>query len=550
MSWAIYCDGNLLYDPRLPEYALASAKLNQELNKADTLTFQLYPNHPAYGQIDRLRSTVEVRDGSSVVFRGRMLNDTVGWYNDKTITCEGALAWLNDSVQRPFSFPVVEGESSPEDYLRFLISRHNAQEPSDRQITVGTVTVIDPNNYIARSDTQYSSTWALVKEGLLNTLGGYLYLRYDSNGTYLDYLADFSVLANQPIEFGLNLLALKTIKKGEDICTAVLPLGYIPEGSEERLTISDLADETTSDICKDGDIVYSAAAESTYGARIVKTVIFDDVTLAQNLLTKAKATLAEVRLLPSTVNLTAADVSAAGYSVNRFAIGRYVNIVDDAHTAHDLLAQYLVTKISIDLLNPANNKLTLGATTYSLTESNRKQLADTAKVIEANVKESTTTIIREVETRNESAIMQSEQSLVTYVAQNTYTKGETDALVSAVRTEIEQTEDSWTISFSSLSQDLDDVAAGADAKFNSLYSYIQMQGGSITLGKTGNPVTLTIENDRIGIYVNGACVTYWTAEAFVSPGTLYVPVGGRLVLGNYAYIPRDNGSLDFVWVGS
>lgn len=100
-----------------------------------------------------------------------------------------------------------------------------------------------------------------------------------------------------------------------------------------------------------------------------------------------------------------------------------------------------------------------------------------------------------------------------------------------------------------LQKDVDDVAAKADAEFAALQSYIQMAGGSITLGEIGNEVTLKVENDRIGIYVNGVAMTYWTASDFVAPITLTIPVGGRLILGNYAFIPRTNGSLDLTWVG-
>ena len=56
MSWQITVDNSLVYDPRLPEYKLTSAKLTQELNKADTLQFSIYPKHPAYSKIKRLKS--------------------------------------------------------------------------------------------------------------------------------------------------------------------------------------------------------------------------------------------------------------------------------------------------------------------------------------------------------------------------------------------------------------------------------------------------------------------------------------------------------------
>ncbi|MBQ3330801.1 MAG: phage tail protein [Ruminococcus sp.] len=548
--WSVYCDNDLLYDARLPAYKLPALKLTRELNKADTLTFDIYPQHPNFDKIKKLKPTLVVRNGSAIVSKSRVLDDELGWENGKNVITEGPLAWLNDSIQRPFQFPVDDEHTTPADYFAFLINRHNAQEPSNRQFVVGTVTVTDPNGYISRSDTEYSSTWTLLKEGLLNTLGGYIVPRYVGDAVYLDYLADFDVLANQPVQFGLNLLALKTERKGADIATAVLPLGKQDEATKQRLTIESLPDSETDDICKDGDIVYSKAAETQFGARIVLREIWDDVTVDTNLLAKATAKLAEVRQIPSTVTISAADLSAAGYNFNTFSLGTYVDIVDDYHTdAHGLLARYLVKKITLDILNPANNTLTLGATTYSLTETNQREITAAMQTVEANVTAETATQIAEVERRNQSAIEQSESNIMLTVTESYYTKGETDGLVSAVATTVQQTADGIRIDFSNLQQDVRDVQAQADAKFNSLQSYIQMAGGTITLGEIGNEVTLKIENDRIGIYVNGVAMTYWTASDFVAPITLRIPVGGRLILGNFAFIPRTNGSLDFTWVG-
>ncbi|MBR3330400.1 MAG: phage tail protein [Mogibacterium sp.] len=546
MNYSITTDaGAIVYDPRVAERQLVSATLTQELNKADVLRFTIFPTAPAYGDIDRLKSTLITKYGSSIKSRCRMIDDVLGWNNERDCLCEGELAFFNDSIQRPFVFPQDDQHATPEDYLTFLVSRHNEQVSTDRQFTVGTVTVTDPNNYISRSDTEYSTTWALINEGLLDTLGGYLWVRHENGVNYLDYLADFSTLANQPIKAGVNLLGISTERKGAEIATAILPLGAKDDDTQQRLTIEGITDYTDTDICKTGDIVYSIAAETQYGSRIVKVVTWDDVNVDTNLLSKAIAELAIVRQLPSTVTITAADLSAAGYNFNTFSIGTYVQIEDGWHGAHGLAATYLVQKIEIDLLNPANNKLTVGATTLSLTETNKRDLANAMQTVAVE----TAQAIAEVEQRNMSAIQQSEDAILLTVTEGYYTKGETNQMISSVTTTVEQTAEGIRIDFSNLQQDLNDVQAQADAKFNALQSYIQFAGGDITLGEVGNQVTLKIENDRIGIYHNGVAITYWTIDDFVSPKTLRIPYGGQLILGSFAFIPRSNGSLDFTWVG-
>ena len=431
-----------------------------------------------------------------------------------------------------------------------MITRHNQQEPSNRQITVGSCTVEDPNNYILRSDTEYSTTFQLLNEGMLDTLGGYFIMRYTANGATIDYLSDFSVQANQPIKFGLNLLSLSTAKKGDSIVTAILPLGAQDEETGLRLNISGIADGSWDDVYKEGDIVYSSTAESIYGARIVETVIWDDVTVASNLVAKAREELAKAILAPQTVSITAADLSRAGYDYNTFSLGTYVVLEDNAHaTAHGLEARYLVSKLALNLLDPASNKLTLGATTASLIDGQRTDLANGMKAVEANISMETSRRVRDLEIRNQSAIEQSENGIRLYVAENTYTKGEVDSLVGEVSTSLTQTADEFRFNFTQMQQNIEDVQAGADAEFSAIYSYISFQGGEITLGKSDSEITLTIQNDQIGIYRNGVLLTYWKANKQYTPSDLEVPVGGKVTLGNYAYIPRSNGSLDFTWVG-
>ena len=143
-------------------------------------------------------------------------------------------------------------------------------------------------------------------------------------------------------------------------------------------------------------------------------------------------------------------------------------------------------------------------------------------------------------------IQRMQEQILSTVQTTYYSQQDGEALEKSVGSQISQTADDITASFKTL---LDDETSALNGQFTTLYSYIRMAGGTITLGQENNETTLKIENDRIGIYVNGEAITYWTADAFVSPSRLEIPEGGRLVLGHYAYIPRENGSLDFVWVG-
>lgn len=557
MSYSITCDGYTIYAEGLDDYVVTKAVLRRELNKADSFTFTIYPNHPNFSTLHKLKSDIVVWDGSNPVFLGRILDEALGWNNEITCVCEGAFAWLNDTIQRPFSFPVDPEDAAPEDYLAFLIARHNGQVGTERQIAVGDCTVTDPNNYIARSDTEYSTTYRLLKEGLLDTLGGYFYTSYSVvNGAVVATLnyhteAGFDTLGNQPVKFGLNMLSLNTAKKGDSIATAILPLGAKDEVTGARLTISGLEDSTWDDVYKSGDIVYSSTAETLYGSRIIKTVIWDDVTIAANLLTKAREQLAQDILAPQTVSITAADLSKAGYSYNTFSLGLKVEIIDTAHgTAHGLSQYYLVSKLSTDLLNPANNKLSLGATTYSLIEGQQENLSSSLKRIEGDLISITEREIRELRTYSESAIMQGDGVLLFRVGEDTYVSGyasgDVDQLIESKSTQLTQDVQGWLYEFREY---VGEIQEDGNTKFDEIYSYISFAGGSITLGKGDSEITLKIQNDEIGIYRHGVLITYWRADRQYTPSVLEVPVGGKVIFGNYAFIPRTNGSLDLSWIG-
>lgn len=77
---------------------------------------------------------------------------------------------------------------------------------------------------------------------------------------------------------------------------------------------------------------------------------------------------------------------------------------------------------------------------------------------------------------------------------------------------------------------------GFTESFREITDYIRFVGGNIELGKGDNLYTLKIENDKINIYYNGQSISNWQQDKFTV---------NQLNLGNFAFIPRQNGSLSF-----
>ena len=212
--YQVYCDDILLHDPRLQDFQLLSPSLSLEVNKTGSFTFTQYPDHPMAGLVQKLRSVITVEKDGAVLFRGRPLSSKEGFYKQQDYTCEGELAFLLDSRVRPFE---MAGEVT--ELFTYLINQHNEQVEETKRFKVGNVTVTDPNDYINRSNVTYETTFDILKTRLLDTLGGYLWVRHEADGVYLDYLADFSYMSTQRITFGENLLDYARTRDGSEIAS-------------------------------------------------------------------------------------------------------------------------------------------------------------------------------------------------------------------------------------------------------------------------------------------------------------------------------------------
>lgn len=532
--YKVYCDEYLIHDTRISDLNIVNPSLNLELNKTGSFTFTIYPSHPYFNQLNKLKTIIKVYQDDYLLFRGRILNDKQGWYNEKQITCEGELAFLLDSIQRPYDFQSGELHTTVAELFTFFIDNHNSQVEEEHRFKVGDITVTDPNNYIVRSDTTYMNTWDSINKKLIDSYGGYLWVRHEPDGNYIDYLSDFNTISSQTIEFGKNLIDLSKTTKGEDIATGIIPLGAKTGDDEnaERLTIKSVNDDL--------DYIVNQEAVDAYGY-IFKTVTWDDVTIASNLLRKAQEYLANIINLVISIELTAMDLSTVETDISAFHLGTYINVVTKPH---DLNALFLVTKLSINLTTPKNNKLTLGTSYSSFTEKSSGTSKD-VQIISSEVQGTETKVydkIQDVINQTTSAIAQSSTEILTQVSNDYFLKDDANSLIESVNTQFSQTNEEFEFRFNEFQRDIQDVQSGADAKFENISKYIRFIDGNIILGESGNELTLKIQNDRISFLEGNAEVAYFSnRKLYVNDGE-YI---NSLRLGNYEFIPRANGNLSF-----
>jgi len=368
-------------------------------------------------------------------------------------------------------------------------------------------------------------------------LGGFLQVRHEDGVNYLDYLSESTLLAPQKITFGKNLLDLKRSRKGEDIATVIIPLGAKVKDEEGKDTDKRLTIESVNGGV---DFVQDSDAIAQFGT-IVKTVIFEDVTDPENLKTKGLAHLAESVNQWESIELTAADLATVNKDITSFHLGTLVQVVSEPHGLNQL---FLVRKLSLNLHEPGASKITLGKVIPAFSES-VKGVSESQGLILQTVEKNAqvaSEAVYNVEQNLIASIQVSEQNIQSVVAENYYLKEDTDALVSSVSTEIEQTQKSVEIQFTQFSQDIESLANGTDAEFEEIRKYIRFVDGQILLGEVGNELELKIANDRISFLQDGAEVAYFSnRKLYVTDAEIL----HSLQLGSFAFMPRANGNLSF-----
>ncbi len=344
-----------IYHPQNPNLMLFNPKLTLEDNGAGQLTFQIYKDNLNYNTVRKLYPLLSVVRDDKTIFKGRVISDKRDFQNGKRIEAEGKLSFLNDSYMEPFSF-----SGSPADLFRMVIENHNAQVKGWQQFKVGAVTVKDSNDYIVRSSENILNSWSALKEKCFqSSLGGHIRIRYEQDGDYIDWLADYDTISAQHIEFAKNILDISSEVDATETYTAIRPIGAEVDGVKVDITsVNDgknfLVNEEKAN---EYGIIYAPESESTW----------QDVTLPENLLKKAEEKLyGSFATLKESYEIRAVDLNLTDTQIQALNIYTYVPVTSKPH---GIDGKYLLCKADMDITSPQNTVYYLGATKRTLSDS-------------------------------------------------------------------------------------------------------------------------------------------------------------------------------------
>lgn len=369
--------GSVLHDPRT-DVQISAGSLKEESGQSPALSLTIQPTHPLWDSFtrdtvmlpNREVELVEYETGI-VLFRGRVRAISMEFDGSKKLTCEGAMAYLNDTTVRPYkTYDTDEIEcdiNAPAEankLFEWFIEQHNAHVMNAcEKFRIG---VNAGANYgkLQRGTGTRPSTLKEMRDKLEKACGGWLRVRYDATGSIIDWLPDTGAAeATQRVELGSNLLDLDTQVDGKDIYTAIVPVGKTGKGSDEhKVNVSAETAYVPFGFAIQGDVVVDMAAVEKYGL-IEKTMSYD-LDKPQALADKAVADLAAGKLDDS-IEVSAFDL----HNLNEQTLPvDFLDRVFVKSEPHGIERYMICSGRTINLTNPTATQYKLGAITATLTK--------------------------------------------------------------------------------------------------------------------------------------------------------------------------------------
>lgn len=337
---------------------LSKGEVKQILNGLDLFVCSLSLNNAGYRKVEPIKNMIIVKNTltNSVVFEGRVREvvNTMSNMNE-TLHCESLLAYLYDSYQIYRGM----GNDPVEVYFRLIIEQHNRTVEAHKRFKVGLVTVVNSTDNVYRG-INYTSTMDLIKDKLINRLGGYLRYRRVNGELVIDYLKEIGEVSETPLQLSKNLVNATKNLKSDELVTRIVPVGAEIETEDEpessptiditrpRITIGDV----------NGGVLHLDDAELIKRFGIISKVVdWNDVNIPSILKQKGQNFLDNQRVFLTTWNIDAIELGLIDKRFEEFVIGNSYPIINPYLSSVETLQ---VIERSIDINNPQKSNLTIG----------------------------------------------------------------------------------------------------------------------------------------------------------------------------------------------
>ncbi len=539
------------------ERKLSSGTVAKGINQIDTFSFTVLPSNKGFNRLFDRKTLVNVYNTNKdrYEFFGRVLcvnpEMTDSGLIYKSGICESFFGFFYDSIQ---NYVDIQNWTA-KGLFQHVIDVHNSQVEDYKKFVIGEFSVTDENDNVYIG-IQRKKTWEVLKEKLLDTLGGEFRLRVVDGVNYIDYVSEIGERKSTKIALSKNM---KSIVKEADPSAFVTRL--IPQGCKLKETVTktdEEGNETTEEVETERRLditsvnngleyidVEDAIAE--YGI-IADTQEWDDVTEPENLLSKAKKWLEQNNKVQVKYQITALDLSLLGLDYDDFDVCNYHPIENPILSIDD---EARIINKAIDICEEVKSTIQIGDNFKTLSEIQKEQanglhsLSNTVTEIKSNYV--TNQILTSEKIYLTSLINQAVDSILLQVSETYFTQSGAASLEETLTSALKVSSEDIKAEFTKQIKDTDDYAT---ENFEKLYKYIKFSGETaVSIGSGDSVVTLELDNEAGIIFKrNGVQFGLWDGENFYT-GNIVVQLNERAQFGNFAFVPRSDGSLSFLKVG-
>lgn len=365
--------GSLLHETQLDGDKVSAGRLEQSLSDIGTFEFELMYDHPLYNKIEPITGLVKIvnKYDKEVEFYGRVLKPDAGMDSSglfaKTFVCESVLGYLQDSTQTFQRVP----NNGVEDYFRRIIAVHNSQVEPHKRFKVGRVTVLNqsdiPYRYIG-----YDTTFDTIKTYLIGRMGGYIQLRLEEDGMYLDYLKDVGQEMDSPIQLGSNIETARRELDLSNLITRLVPLGAeLDKDNRDEETGQYVVRERVTINSVNGGKSYVEDAELVKQFGILQRPMdWTEIKDAGILLQRGQQYMQSQKIAISAWSVSVVELYLIDQSFEKFKVGN-THPIDNAPLSG--VERLQIIKKVIDVTQPESVDLTVGADSMTLSKFQLQQ---------------------------------------------------------------------------------------------------------------------------------------------------------------------------------
>lgn len=381
-----------IWDYRRDDNIMKSGTLDKSVDQIDEFKFELINDSR---QFESFLTLVEIKNElkNKIVFRGRILIPSQHMAEDgifnSDYTVEGAAAYMHDSYP---SYNFFES-ATPKSYITFLVNEHNKQVESYKQIKLGAVNFTmkeQVSEAVEYDTTKYAFTylektvWQHIVDDCIGRWGGEILVRYEADGTYIDWLDPIGTKKDAALRIGKNIKSFSKSIDPTNVVTRLIPLGPAEEsaaGQSQRLTI---VEDSRSGGKNYIDI---PELQKIYGIQN-GIEIFEDEYTPDTLYNAAKRKVDDIKknLVKQQMQINLLDLSYIGIDPDEYERGHQYEVFFEPFDVKEWMR---IISTNEDITNPHNKSVVIGEKPLSIDDVQKSIAEQRTKLLQRKLTEST-----------------------------------------------------------------------------------------------------------------------------------------------------------------